>query len=97
MENSDNHKTARILNAWAASLVAVRETENGFEYGRSAEVINATSEEEARQIGLEIACEKFSDGEWAGHSVALLRLEINTPLKVETIGVSVGRVSVIVR
>lgn len=97
MANSDGHRTTYILNSWAASLAAARETEDGFEHGHCAEVINATSEEEARQIGLEMAHKLFSDEGWQNHSVALLQLELNAPLKVTTVGVSVGQVKVVVR
>jgi pyruvoyl-dependent arginine decarboxylase (PvlArgDC) len=72
MTNSDNETTD--LKMWAASIVATRANEDGFQLGNFAELIKATSEEEAIQIGLEMAREQFSEEGWENHSVALNRI-----------------------
>jgi hypothetical protein len=66
------------LNMWAASLVAHRETEDGYQIGHSAQLIKADSENAAQEMALEFAREKFPE-EGYQYSVALSQIEWHAP------------------
>jgi hypothetical protein len=62
------------LKMWAVSLLAYRETDDGYEFGHNAQLIKADSHEVAEEIALKMARENWSEEDW-GHSVSLTELE----------------------
>jgi hypothetical protein len=75
-EEIDSDDQATKLDMWAASLLAHRETEDGYQVGHNAQLIKADSEEAAEEIAHKMAREKFPEEGW-NYSVALNQIEWN--------------------
>jgi hypothetical protein len=75
-EEIDSDEQATKLDMWAASLLAHRQTEDGYQVGHNAQLIKADSEGAAEEIAYKMAREKFPEEGWK-YSVALNQIVWN--------------------